>query len=38
MGQGDRPGEITGKMKGWLGDIMYGRTEHEWATIVSEKE
>ncbi|KAJ5520964.1 Aminotransferase class IV [Penicillium fimorum] len=38
MGQGDGPGEITGKMKGWLGDIMYGRTEHEWATIVSEKE
>ncbi|KXG52081.1 Branched-chain amino acid aminotransferase II [Penicillium griseofulvum] len=38
MGQVDGPGEITGKMKGWLGDIMYGRIEHEWATVVSEKE
>ncbi|KAJ5371721.1 Aminotransferase class IV [Penicillium concentricum] len=38
MGQGDGPGDITGKMKDWLGDIMYGRTQHEWATVVSERE
>ncbi|KAE8381185.1 aminotransferase [Aspergillus bertholletiae] len=32
------PAEVTGKIKGWLSDIMYGRTEHEWATVVSERE
>jgi branched-chain amino acid aminotransferase len=31
------PAEITGKIKGWLADIMYGRVEHEWATAVPEK-
>ncbi|KNG81241.1 branched-chain amino acid aminotransferase, partial [Aspergillus nomiae NRRL 13137] len=32
------PGEVTGKIKGWLSDIMYGRTEHEWGVVVSERE
>ncbi|PLB52679.1 branched-chain amino acid aminotransferase II [Aspergillus steynii IBT 23096] len=37
MGPDDTPGEITGKIKNWLGDIMYGRTEHEWGVVVPEK-
>ena len=32
------PAEITGKIKGWLGDMMYGRVEHDWARVVLEKE
>ncbi|KAJ5689229.1 branched-chain amino acid aminotransferase [Penicillium macrosclerotiorum] len=35
MGADGGPGEITGKLRTWLHDIMYGRTTHEWATIVS---
>ncbi|RAH51427.1 branched-chain amino acid aminotransferase II [Aspergillus brunneoviolaceus CBS 621.78] len=31
------PGEITGMLKGWLGDMMYGRVEHEWARVVAER-
>ena len=31
------PAEITGKIKGWLGDMMYGRVKHAWARIVPEK-
>lgn len=31
-------GRITGRIKGWLGDMMYGRVEHEWARVVPEKE
>ncbi|KAJ6178238.1 hypothetical protein N7519_008699 [Penicillium mononematosum] len=30
------PAEITGKIKGWLGDMMYGRAEHEWITVILE--
>ncbi|GIC90345.1 branched-chain amino acid aminotransferase [Aspergillus udagawae] len=37
-GPSGTPAEITGKLKGWLGDIMYGRVEHEWAREVPEKE
>ncbi|KAI9045592.1 branched-chain amino acid aminotransferase II [Aspergillus affinis] len=37
MGPDDTPGEITGNIKNWLGDIMYGRTEHEWGVVVPEK-
>ncbi|GFF26094.1 branched-chain-amino-acid aminotransferase, mitochondrial [Aspergillus udagawae] len=37
-GPNGTPAEITGKLKGWLGDIMYGRVEHEWAREVPEKE
>lgn len=36
MGWNEGPGEVTGKIKGWLSDIMYGNTEHEWASVVSE--
>ncbi|KAF7591438.1 hypothetical protein BBP40_001540 [Aspergillus hancockii] len=32
------PGEVTGKIKGWLSDIMWGRAEHEWGVVVSERE
>ncbi|KAJ5967321.1 hypothetical protein N7501_003569 [Penicillium viridicatum] len=32
------PAGITEKIKGWLGDMMYGRVEHEWARVVPEKE
>lgn len=38
MGTEGAPGEITGKVKGWLGDIMYGRVDHEWGVVISEKE
>lgn len=31
------PAEITEKLKGWLGDMMYGHVEHEWARVVPEK-
>ncbi|PYI08349.1 branched-chain amino acid aminotransferase II [Aspergillus sclerotiicarbonarius CBS 121057] len=37
MGEQGEMGEVTGKLKGWLGDIMYGGVEHSWATVVSEK-
>jgi branched-chain amino acid aminotransferase len=30
------PAEITGKIKGWLSDMMYGRVEHPWARVVPE--
>ncbi|OJJ07600.1 hypothetical protein ASPVEDRAFT_56926 [Aspergillus versicolor CBS 583.65] len=32
------PAEITGKIKGWLSDMMYGRVEHPWARVVPEKQ
>lgn len=38
MGSEGAPGEITSKVKGWLGDIMYGRTQHEWGVVIPEKE
>ncbi|RCI13031.1 hypothetical protein L249_1091 [Ophiocordyceps polyrhachis-furcata BCC 54312] len=31
------PGEITAKIKGWIGDIMYGREQHQWGVVVPEK-
>lgn len=37
-GPNGTPAGITGKIKGWLGDMMYGREEHEWARVVPEKE
>ncbi|KAJ5100142.1 hypothetical protein N7532_007143 [Penicillium argentinense] len=36
-GPDGRPAEITGKIKGWLGDMMYGRAQHEWVTEIPEK-
>ncbi|KAH8171226.1 amino-transferase class IV domain-containing protein [Sarocladium implicatum] len=38
MGAEGAPGEITNKIKGWVGDIMYGREDHEWGVVIPEKE
>jgi branched-chain amino acid aminotransferase len=38
MGAEGEAGEVTGKIKGWLGDIMYGRTEHPWGVVIPEKK
>lgn len=38
MGPEDSPAPITAKIKGWLGDIMYGRAEHQWGIVVPEKQ
>ncbi|EEU44980.1 uncharacterized protein NECHADRAFT_48908 [Fusarium vanettenii 77-13-4] len=34
MGQSGKGGEITTAIKTWLSEIMYGETEHEWATVM----
>ena len=38
MGSEGAPGDITNKIKGWVGDIMYGRENHEWGVVIPEKE
>ena len=38
MGPESTPGEVTSKIKGWIGDIMYGRVDHPWGTVVPEKQ
>lgn len=38
MGPEATPGEVTTKVKGWLGDIMYGRVQHKWGVVIPEKE
>ncbi|KAM6520149.1 hypothetical protein FALCPG4_013701 [Fusarium falciforme] len=38
MGAEGAPGEVTSKIKGWLGDIMYGRTQHPWGVVIPEKQ
>ncbi|KAL2204366.1 branched-chain amino acid aminotransferase II [Sarocladium strictum] len=38
MGAEGAPGEITSKIKGWVGDIMYGREQHEWGVVIPERE
>ncbi|KAI9162908.1 branched-chain amino acid aminotransferase [Paramyrothecium foliicola] len=38
MGPEGQPGEVTNKLKGWIGDIMYGRADHEWGVVVNERE
>ncbi|KAK1457266.1 branched-chain amino acid aminotransferase [Colletotrichum cuscutae] len=35
MGAAGKGAKITTTLKGWLTEIMYGYTEHPWATIVS---
>lgn len=30
-------GKVTAQLKEWLAEIMYGSVEHEWATVVAEK-
>ncbi|CEJ80568.1 Putative Branched-chain-amino-acid aminotransferase [[Torrubiella] hemipterigena] len=38
MGPDGKAGEITSKIKGWVGDIMYGNTpDHPWAIVINEK-
>ncbi|KAF9769223.1 hypothetical protein IL306_013384 [Fusarium sp. DS 682] len=38
MGAEGEAGDVTSKIKGWLGDIMYGRTEHPWGVVIPEKK
>ncbi|KAK3181593.1 hypothetical protein K4F52_007148 [Lecanicillium sp. MT-2017a] len=38
MGPEGQAGEITSKIKGWVGDIMYGNVSHEWGVVINEKE
>ncbi|OAQ96276.1 hypothetical protein LLEC1_02229 [Akanthomyces lecanii] len=37
MGPEGKAGEITTKIKSWIGDIMYGNVSHEWGVVVNEK-
>lgn len=37
MGADYQPGEITSTIKKAVGDIMYGRTEHEWGVVIPEE-
>ncbi|KAM3558476.1 hypothetical protein ARSEF4850_004593 [Beauveria asiatica] len=37
MGSEGKAGEITTKIKTWIGDIMYGNVAHEWGVVVNEK-
>ncbi|KAG6000191.1 hypothetical protein E4U21_005751 [Claviceps maximensis] len=37
MGPEGQGGELTTRVKGWIGDIMYGRVQHEWGVVVPEK-
>lgn len=38
MGPEGAPGDVTGKIKTWIGDIMYGNVDHEWGVVIPEKE
>ena len=38
MGPKGEAGEVTGAVKGWLSDIMYGRAEHPWGVVIPEKQ
>lgn len=38
MGPDGSMGEVTSKIKGWVGDIMYGRSEHEWGIVIPEEQ
>ncbi|KAG5949908.1 hypothetical protein E4U53_005647 [Claviceps sorghi] len=37
MGPDGQAGPVTARVKAWIGDIMYGRVEHEWGVVVPEK-
>ncbi|EFX03975.1 branched-chain amino acid aminotransferase [Grosmannia clavigera kw1407] len=37
MGEGTG-GQYTLKLKEWIGNIMYGKDEHEWGVVVTEKQ
>ncbi|EXU95314.1 aminotransferase class IV (branched-chain amino acid aminotransferase), partial [Metarhizium robertsii] len=38
MGPEGTAGEVTARIKTWIGDIMYGREQHEWGVVIPEKE
>jgi branched-chain amino acid aminotransferase len=38
MGPENQPNEITNKIKTAIGDIMYGRTQHEWGVVIPEEQ
>lgn len=38
MGPEGKAGEVTTKIKTWIGDIMYGNVSHEWGVVVNEKQ
>ncbi|KJZ75155.1 hypothetical protein HIM_05349 [Hirsutella minnesotensis 3608] len=38
LGPDNMPGPVTTKLKGWIGDIMYGREDHPWGVVIPEKE
>ncbi|CAH0024810.1 unnamed protein product [Clonostachys rhizophaga] len=38
MGPENEPGEVTKKIKSWLFDVMYSKTQHEWGVVIPEKE
>ncbi|KND86613.1 Branched-chain-amino-acid aminotransferase, mitochondrial [Tolypocladium ophioglossoides CBS 100239] len=38
MGPEGKAGEVTSKIKGVVGDIMYGREQHPWGVVIPEKE
>jgi branched-chain amino acid aminotransferase len=38
MGHEGKHGDITGRVKGWINDIMYGREEHPWGVVIPESQ
>ncbi|TPX14439.1 uncharacterized protein E0L32_005403 [Thyridium curvatum] len=38
MGKDGKGGDITLKLKGWIGDIMYGNEQHPWGVVVPEEQ
>ncbi|RYP10807.1 hypothetical protein DL764_000429 [Monosporascus ibericus] len=38
MGKSGDGGSITLQVKTWIGDIMYGRAQHEWGVVVPEEQ
>lgn len=38
MGPQGKGGEVTNKLKSLIGDIMYGRQQHQWAVAIPEKD
>lgn len=38
MGPDGEPAHVTVRLKGWIGDIMYGREDHPWGVVIQERE
>ncbi|KAK1857181.1 branched-chain amino acid aminotransferase [Colletotrichum chrysophilum] len=38
MGPEGDGGDVCKKIKGWLGDILYGGVDHDWAEIIEERQ